>query len=173
MRHFIVLTLSLFTAEYHCYRPSRNVFFPCSFKGQVNYQKQKQNLLYSYFHSQLDSLCQCGLTMSRCSKTGYQDSDQYTGCIRSDHVRYCCEDDIHRHQWLYSLSSFISDEDSDSSSSTCIKYISQLSLMLLIFFCYFRQGERWLGGKTRMSHIGEVVCSDPTYVHCRVKQELI
>ena len=106
--------------------------------------------------------------MSRCSKTGYQDTEQYTGCIRSDHVRYCCEDDISKHQWVYSLSSFISDDDgSDISVSTCVKYV--LDMITLIPDTFFRQDERWMGGKTRMSHIGEVACADPTYVHCRVK----
>ena len=36
MNHCFILIFTVFMANCHSYRPSRNVFFPCSFKGQVN-----------------------------------------------------------------------------------------------------------------------------------------
>ena len=82
--------------------------------------------------------------MSRCSKTGYQDTEQYTGCIRSDHVRYCCEDDISKHQWVYSLSSFISDHDgSDISVGTCVKYVLDMITLILLTLSSDKMKDGW------------------------------
>ena len=104
-----------------------------------------ENISFSMFQR-----CHCNDQTIQCVKES-EEGSIIQGCIRKDHVRYCCEDDFSSPQWLYSKTPFIPEDSAGGEDMvTCI-----------------RRQELWLGGDTKVSNIGEVSCSDPTFVHCR------
>ena len=79
--------------------------------------------------------------------------------------RYCCEDDLSAPQWLHSRSPFLSGEAGDNVS-TCVRQDGDTPRAgLPRLLC--RRAEQWAGGARRVSGQGEVVCTDPSFVHCR------
>ena len=116
--------------------------------------------------------CVCGSSSSLCSKRGYEDQVQYSGCINKHHAHLCCQvEDISfqltksnvssRHQgdssyssWLQSTSPFLPDLPASSSLSTCL-----------------RREEVWLGAAASFTRNNLVECRDRSFVHCRSRTD--